>query len=183
MVVPMLEASINLKDLYRAIGDDGLVVEAVFTTCGLTLFGISADGIEFCQEYKQETGQEPIDNGGHEAYENYKTMKDPSSQVTDKLCSEETIMELSSQKTEMKLSSQDTGKELTDSLQAISDMLLLPLAALIRKKKHLIFALSGNLMSFPFAALPLDGKPLFCKKLLSITPSLSLLFHLSQGAA
>ena len=33
-VAPMLQASINLKDLYRAIGDDSLVIETVFTTCG-----------------------------------------------------------------------------------------------------------------------------------------------------
>ena len=47
-VVPMLQASINPKDLYRAIEDDGLVVETVFTPRGFSLFGITVDGIEFC---------------------------------------------------------------------------------------------------------------------------------------
>ena len=40
-VVPMLQASINLKDLYRAIEDDGLVIETIFTRCGFSLFGIT----------------------------------------------------------------------------------------------------------------------------------------------
>ena len=182
--VPMLQASINLKDLYRAIGDDGLVVETVFTTCGFSLFGITADGIEFCQEYKQETVERNrLTMEVMKHMKDYKTKKDLSSQEMDKLWSEESEVELSSQKTEMELSSQETYKALKDSLQAISDMLLLPLADLIRKKKHLIFALSGRLMSFPFAALPFDGKPLILQKSLSITPSLSLLFYLSQGAA
>ena len=89
---------------------------------------------------------------------------------------------LYSQETEKEPSSHETEKKLKDSLQTISDMLLLPLADLIRKKKHLIFALSGHLMSFPFAALPFDSMPLILQKSVSITPSLSLLFHLSQRA-
>ena len=144
------------KDLYRAIEDESLVVETVFTTRGFSLFGITADGIEFCQEYKQEAVERNrLTMGVMKHIKTYQT----------------------------KLGSQETEKELKDSLQAISDKLLLPLADLIRKKKHLIFALSGRLMSFPFAALPFDGKPLILQKSVAITPSLSLLFHLSQRAA
>ena len=83
---------------------------------------------------------------------NYKTQQE--------LLTQEMRMKMFSQETKMEPSSQVTEKELKDSLQAISDMLLLPLANLIRKKKHLVFALSGRLMSFPSAALPFDGKPL-----------------------
>ncbi len=175
-VVPMLQASTNLKDLYRAIEDDGLVVETVFTTCGFSLFGITADGIEFCQQYKQETVERNrLTMKVMKHIKNYKTKKDLLIQERQKM--------LFGQETEEELYSQETEKELKDSLQVISDMLLLPLANLIRKKKHLIFALSGRLMSFPFAALPFDGKPLILQKSLSITPSLSLLFHLSKRAA
>ena len=104
-------------------------------------------------------------------------------QTKKELLTQEMEKKLYSSGTKMELSSQETDKELKDSLQAISDMLLLPLAGLIRKKKHPIFALSGRLMTFPFAALPFDGKPLILQKSLSITPSLLLLFHVSQGVA
>ena len=175
-VVPMLQASINPMDLYRAIGDDCLVVETVFTVYGFSLFGITASGIEFCQEYKQEAVERNrLTMGVMKHIKNYKTRKEILIQeMQDQLCSHKTKPELSSQETE---------KELKDLLQAISDMLLLPLSDLIREKKHLIFALSGRLMSFPFAALPFDGKPLILQKSISITPSLSLLFHVSQRAA
>ena len=175
-VPPMLHASINLKDLYRAIEDDGLVVETIFTTCGFSLFGITAHGIEFCQQYKQEAVER--NRLTMEVMKHMKNYKPP-----EEVLFQEMQMKLCRQETKMELSSQGAEKELNDSLQAISDMLLLPLADLIRKKKHLIFALSGRLVSFPFAALPFDGKPLILQKSVSITPSLSLLFHLSQGAA
>ena len=175
-VVPMLQAPINPIDLYRAIEDDCLVVETVFTVFGFSLFGITASGIEFCQEYKQKAVERNrLTMGVMKHIKNYKTRKEVLIQeMQDQLCSHKTGTELSSQETE---------KELKDLLQAISDMLLLPLSDLIRKKKHLIFALSGRLMSFPFAALPFDGKPLILQKSISITPSLSLLFHVSQRAA
>ena len=174
-IVPMLQASINPKDLYRAIEDHGLVVQTVLTARGFSLFGITANGIEFCQQHEQEAVERnrlTMEIMKH--MKNYKSKSDLLSQGMDKLWGEETKMEPRSQETE---------KELRDSLQAISDMLLLPIADLIRKKKHVTFALSGRLMSFPFAALPFYGKPLVLQKSLSITPSLSLLFHLSQGPA
>ncbi|KAH6869132.1 CHAT domain-containing protein [Thelonectria olida] len=63
-------------------------------------------------------------------------------------------------------------------LEPISAIIVEPLAPLIRRKNHIIFAPSHSFNKFPFSALLFDGKPLFLRTAISLIPSLCSLQRL-----
>ena len=64
--------------------------------------------------------------------------------------------------------------------KSLSDSLLLPLAAEIRNKKHLIISPDGALSLIPFETLMLDGKSLILDHDISYIQSLSVLAQLKE---
>jgi CHAT domain-containing protein len=65
----------------------------------------------------------------------------------------------------------------------ISNVLLAPFAEIIRRKRHIIFSVSEPLSAFPFSMLDFDGRPLITHAAVSQTPSLKVLYHLSQRSS
>lgn len=70
----------------------------------------------------------------------------------------------------------------TQLMQDLSDFLLAPMSSELKASDHILFAVSQPLNTFPFSALPYNGRPLCLSKAVSIIPSLSTLMHLAQKA-
>lgn len=155
---PSSISSINPEDLYRAIASDELVIEVDFSSDGFTLFGITSQGIEFTQ-HRQKT---------------YAQIRRPVIRTLKHL------YDYPNQDKDIKTSK--LKKDLDMLLREISDELVIPVAHLIREKKHAIFITSQPLTAFPFSILPFDnGEPLFLHAAVSQTPSLSTLMQLSKS--
>jgi hypothetical protein len=144
----------SAEDLFSAIGADELVIEADFTSHGFTLFGVTSRGIEFVEQRTKT----------------YEEIRRPTMRA---------LKHLSSYPNKDPKTPKNTA-DLDIHLQEISDELVIPLAHLIRQKKHVIFVISMPLTAFPFSILPYENnEPLFLFVAVSTTPSLSTLLHLS----
>jgi CHAT domain-containing protein len=154
-LLPVIDSSISCEDLYKAIGEDELVIEADYTLYGSTIFGITSSGIEFAQQRHKRSIEirRPV----------LKAMKHlvEYAEVEDKTSNSRASVEV--------------------YLKDISDELILPLQHLIRAKKHVIFITSRPLAAFSFSTLLLDDEPLFLRVAVSQAPSLSTLLHLWES--
>jgi CHAT domain-containing protein len=152
--LPGASPTINDEELYRAIGEDEIVIEVDFSTHGSTLFGITSNGIEFAQQRCK------LDlEIRRPAYRAMKHIIDYPNADLNCMTSKSRV-------------------DLEVFLKEISDELILPLAHLIRRKKHVIFIASQPLIAFPFSALLIDDEPLFLRVAVSQAPSLSTLLQL-----
>jgi CHAT domain-containing protein len=147
-------SAVKNKDLYRAIGEDEIVIEADFSGQGFTLFGVTSIGIEFAQHrYKTWYEMRILVSRVMKHLADYPKDKDP-----------------------------DAAADLDVLLKAMSDELILPLQDLIQKKKHVIFIASQPLAAFPFSTLLLDDEPLFLRVAVSQVPSLRTLMYLWKSS-
>ena len=138
------------KALYKAVGEDELIIAADYSLFGFTIFGITSSGIELAQ-LRHKSGVEtrkPV----------IYAMMHLATYAEDRASNSRARVE--------------------GYLKEISDELILPLQHLIRTKKHLIFVTSQLLAAFPFSTLLLDDESLFLRVALSQAPSLSTLLHL-----
>ncbi|MCJ1385652.1 hypothetical protein MMC17_008775 [Xylographa soralifera] len=76
--------------------------------------------------------------------------------------------------------SEELSDHVTNALAWLSSVLIQPVTEHIALPKHIIFVPSGALLQFPFGALLLNDNYLFLQKIVSQTPSLSALYHISN---
>jgi CHAT domain-containing protein len=151
-LLPTKSSAINDEGLYRAIGEDEIVIEVDFSNHDFTLFGITSDGIEFAQQ-RRKLGLE-IRRSVLRAIKHIVGYPNPESKTSK------------------------SRVDLEVFLKEISDELILPLAHLIQKKQHIIFVASQPLTAFPFSTLLIDDEPLFLRTAVSQVPSLGTLLQL-----
>lgn len=153
-ILPTTSSTINDEGLYRAIGEDEIVIEVDFSIHGSTLIGITSNGIEFAQRRRKL----------------YLEMRRPVLRA---------MMHIADYPNQdPKCETSKLRVDLEVFLKEISDELILPLADLIRRKKHVIFVASQPLTAFPFSALLINDEPLFLHVAVSQAPSLGTLLQL-----
>jgi CHAT domain-containing protein len=151
-------SSVRPDDLYTAIGNEELVIEVDFSSLGSTIFAITSSGIEFAQRRSKtyEEIQRPVVRA-------LKHLRDYPRQGED-------------------IKTSKLKKDLDVILQEISAEIVMPVAHLIREKKHVIFITSVPLTAFPFSVLPFEhGEPLYLSAAVSQVPSLNTLLQLSKS--
>jgi CHAT domain-containing protein len=138
------------KALYKAVGEDELIIAVDYSLFGFTIFGITSSGIELAQ-LRYKSGVE-----------------------TRKLV----IYAMMHLAVYAKGRASNSRARVEGYMKEISDELISLLQHLIRTKEHLIFVTSQLLAAFPFSTLLLDGEPLFLRVALSQASRLSTLLHL-----
>ncbi|KAL1964374.1 hypothetical protein VTN77DRAFT_7059 [Rasamsonia byssochlamydoides] len=157
-LIKTVNSSISPRSLYQHIKKDAIVIDASFSRLGCLIFGVTNRGIE---RYHQSSIRDV----------------DIRRQVME-------FMQIMRSMTGLQGDAEQRRKDRLDVLsRQISAVLLGPFADIIRTKSHVIFSVSQPLTAFPFSALIFDEKPLLLHAALSQTPSLTVLYHLSQRQA
>ncbi|KAH7125881.1 CHAT domain-containing protein [Dactylonectria macrodidyma] len=142
--------SSDAEGLYRCIPQDAAVAYITLSREGLLLLGVTCSGIEIVHQ---------------------SDLTDLEIQKTVLAC----LKLLGTPKTQ---GEPPAPAEWMALLEPISAIIVEPLAPLIRRKNHIIFAPSHSFNKFPFSALIFDGEPLFLKAAVSLIPSLCSLQRL-----
>jgi CHAT domain-containing protein len=153
--IEAVNSSVDPQLLYQCIDEDAVVIEATFGPRGSIAFALTREGIQQVHYGPTRT----VD------------MRRPVMQIM------QILREMTGYHSEEE---EARKKHLTFLSQPISAELLDPFTQTINTKKHIIFSISDPLTAFPFSILPFKTKPLIHHAAISQTPSLTVLYHLTQ---
>ncbi|KAJ5757758.1 uncharacterized protein N7511_006452 [Penicillium nucicola] len=153
--IDSMNSPVHPQLLYQCIDDNSVVIEATFGPRGSIAFALTREGIQQVHYGPTRT----VD------------MRRPVMKIM------QIMKEMTGYQSEEE---QARKKDLGLLSHTISAELLDPFTQTINTKNHIIFSISDPLTAFPFSTLQYKAKPLIHHAAISQTPSLTVLYHLTN---